>query len=69
MKEIIIKVKNMECHGCENRICNVIKNIEGVDNVNANYNNGIVKIIGDERLNLEDIKNKIQNLGFPIIGD
>ena len=37
MKETIIKVEGMVCNGCENRVQNALKNIEGVENVVADH--------------------------------
>ena len=31
MKEIILNVEGMACEGCENRIQNSLKNIEGIN--------------------------------------
>ncbi len=38
MKETTIKVKGMVCNGCENRVKNALKNIEGIEEVVANHN-------------------------------
>ena len=37
MKETIIKVEGMVCNGCENRVQNALKNIDGVENVVADH--------------------------------
>ena len=39
MKETIINVKGMVCNGCENRVKNALKTIDGVEDVEANYTN------------------------------
>ena len=31
MKEIVLKVNGMMCGGCENRVKNVVQNIDGVE--------------------------------------
>ena len=56
MKEVTINVKGMVCNGCENRIKNALKTIEGVENVSANHNTGIVSIT----LNNEVEKNVLE---------
>ena len=44
MSEIILNVKGMMCEGCENRVQNVIKDIDGVIDVIADHKTGTVKI-------------------------
>ncbi len=65
MNEIILKVEGMACEGCENRIQNAIKNMQGIENVVANYKEGTVKITANE-INLEKITEKIENIGFKV---
>lgn len=65
MKETIIKVQGMACGGCENRIQNALKNIEGIEKVVANHKEGTVTVIANETL-INDIKEKIEDLGFEV---
>ena len=44
MKEINLKVEGMMCTGCENRIQNAVKNMNGIKSVKADHTTGIVKI-------------------------
>ncbi len=67
MKEIYFKVDGMVCHGCEKRIQNVLETIDGVQNVTANYESGIVTVIFMNEVDENAIKEKIQNLGFDIV--
>lgn len=66
MKEIILKVEGMACTGCENRIQNSLKNKEGIKEVVANHKEGTVKIVA-EKINLEEIKEQIENIGFTVL--
>ena len=50
MKETTIKVKGMVCGGCENRIKNALSQIDGVENVEASHETGIVKVNADEKV-------------------
>lgn len=50
MKETNLIVNGMMCGGCENRVKNVIKNIEGVENVTADHNTGKVIVISDNEV-------------------
>lgn len=66
MKETIIKVQGMACEGCENRIQNALKNMEGIENVVANHKEGTVTITANETL-INSIKEKIEDLGFIVL--
>lgn len=66
MKEIIINVEGMMCEGCENRIQNALKNIEGIEDVIANHKDGTVTIIA-ENIDIEKIKEMIEDIGFVIL--
>ena len=66
MKETIIKVKGMVCGGCENRVQNALKTIEGIENVVADHNKGIVTITSKEEVELKTMEEKIEDIGFEV---
>ncbi len=66
MKETIIKVQGMACEGCENRIQNALKNMEGIEKVVANHKEGTVTVTANETL-INIIKEKIEDLGFEVL--
>lgn len=66
MKEIIIKVKGMVCNGCENRVQNVVSQVEGVEKVVANYKEGTVTITSATEIDQELIKERIEDIGFEV---
>ena len=66
MKETIINVKGMVCNGCENRVKNALKTIDGVEEVEANYKNGIVKVTSKEEVEESALKEKIEDIGFEV---
>ena len=67
--KIEIRISGMSCTGCENRVENVLKNIENVESVNANYNTGIVEIGTNDikDLNIDVIKETLEDLGYDIL--
>ena len=67
--KIEIRISGMSCTGCENRVENVLKNIENVESVNANYNTGIVEIGTNDIKNLDInvIKEALEDLGYDIL--
>lgn len=66
MKETIINVKGMVCNGCENRVKNALKTIDGVEDVEANYTNGIVKVTSKDEVEESSLKDKIEDIGFEV---
>ena len=67
--KIEIRISGMSCTGCENRVENVLKNVENVESVNANYNTGIVEIGTNDIKNLDInvIKEALEDLGYDIL--
>lgn len=69
MKNIIIKVEGMKCSGCENRIEKSLLNLDGIEKVNANHEKGIVEITLKEQINSNILKERLEILGFSVIGE
>lgn len=67
MKETNLIVKGMMCGGCENRVKNAIKNIEGVENVTADHNTGKVIVISDNEVSEEIIKETLEDIGYEVV--
>ena len=67
MKEIIIKVEGTVCNGCENRVQNALKTIEGVEKVEANHTNGTVIITSKDEVKKEILEEKIEDIGFEVV--
>ncbi len=66
MKELNIKVEGMVCNGCENRVQNAVKQIDGVENVVADYKTGTATITLSKDVRKEVIKEKIEDIGFEV---
>ena len=67
MKETNLIVNGMMCGGCENRVKNAIKNIEGVENVTADHNTGRVMVISDNEVSEEIIKEALEDIGYEVV--
>ena len=67
MKETNLIVNGMICGGCENRVKNAIKNIEGVENVTADHNTGKVIVISDNEVSEEIIKEALEDIGYEVV--
>lgn len=66
MKEIKLKINGMMCVGCENRVKSAVSLIEGVENVDADHNTGIVTVTSKEDVDISIIKEKIIDIGYEI---
>jgi len=69
METLIIKVAKMECVGCERRIQNSLKTIDGVSEVTADFKEGLVTVKKDKNVDKNVIYERIENLGFEVIKD
>lgn len=66
MKETIIKVEGMVCSGCENRVQNALKTLDGVENVVASHINRTVTITSKNEVSEGVMKEKIEDIGFSV---
>lgn len=66
MEEIVLNVEGMHCNGCENRVKNSLSQIDGVQVVKADHNNGTIAIKANSKINIDEIKEKIEDLGFEV---
>ena len=64
--EVVLKVEGMHCEGCENRIKNVLKTIEGIQKVNADHKTKEVVIKADENVDLNEVKERLTDIGFDV---
>lgn len=66
MKEIIINVEGMVCGGCENRVINALKSVDGVSEVIADHKTGVVKVSVKDDIAENILKDKIEDIGFNV---
>ncbi len=66
MDTLIIKVKGMVCNGCEKRIQNALKTMDGIEDVFADYKQELVTIKKNSEINKKVIYEKIEDLGFEV---
>ena len=69
MNEIILNVQGMHCEGCERRVNNALSEIDGVDEVIADHNKGTVTIKTNSKVDIDEIKEKIDDLGYEVKED
>lgn len=66
MKEIELKIEGMMCTGCENRVQNALKTIDGVEEVKANHEDGSVKIKANDNVEISTVKEKVEDIGYEV---
>lgn len=69
MNEITLNVQGMHCEGCERRINNVLSEIDGVNEVIADHNKETVTIKTNSKVDIDEIKEKIDDLGYEVKED
>lgn len=62
-----IKVKGMVCNGCENRVINALKTIDGVSDVSADYKQELVTVKKNSLVDINTIYEKIEDLDFEVV--
>ena len=67
MENIELKVGGMHCGGCSGRLNRALNNLDGVENAEANFETGIVKLAYNEsKVSLDTIKESITDAGFSV---
>lgn len=66
MKELILKVEGMMCIGCENRVQNVLKELEGIEEVIADHKKAQVTIKLNKDIDKNAIKAAIEDIGYDV---
>ena len=69
MKDIQLKVNGMVCGGCKKRVENALNAIDGIDEAVADYENGVVVIKANKEIDINVIKEKIEDIGFEVEGN
>jgi len=67
MNKIELNVKGMGCPMCEKKIENKLSENENIKACKANHKKGLVSIKYENELDLNNIKNIINELGYNVI--
>lgn len=65
--EEILKVEGMMCPHCEARVKQALEELTGVKEAVASHENGTVKVVFDENVSTEIIKNTIEKQGYKVL--
>lgn len=70
MQETKLFISGMSCAACVNRIEKVVGKLDGVDEISVNLANEQARLVYQEnRVSLEEIKQRIESLGFDVEGE
>lgn len=64
-----LKIQNLKCGGCANTIITKVSNIDQITDVNVNIEESTVTFTTTSEEDIENVKNKLSDLGYPIEGD
>ncbi|WP_178983697.1 heavy-metal-associated domain-containing protein [Winogradskyella helgolandensis] len=67
--ENTLKIQNLKCGGCANTIITQLSKLDGISEVQVNNDTDEVSFIASSENDLETVKNKLSQLGYPIDGD
>ena len=66
MEKIKLNVSGMVCGGCEKRVVNSLSTIDGVKEVIASHTEGTVIVKSERKIDENEIKERIEDLGFEV---
>jgi copper chaperone CopZ len=67
VKHRFINLENIECSGCEQQIEEELSKLEGISEVHYDSQNRRIEIVYDIlKIQLKDIENKLNELGYPL---
>lgn len=64
-----IKIQNLKCGGCANTIITQLNKLNGISNVLVNNETNAVSFDYASKTEVETVKNKLSDLGYPIEGE
>lgn len=67
--KISLSIQNLKCGGCAKTITDKLLDINDVSNVQVDTNLNTVSLNYSQESTLENIKNVLSNIGYPIFGE
>lgn len=67
--EKTLQIQNLKCGGCANTIITQLSKLEGISKVEVNNETDEVNFNYSSEVELESVKIKLSNLGYPMVGD
>lgn len=66
--KMIVKVNQMSCNHCKNRVEEILKNISGVENAEVNLDEKLAEVDYFGAIDENEIKEKINDAGYEFVG-
>jgi copper chaperone CopZ len=68
METLVLQVEGMTCTGCEQRVANVLRRVQGVREVSADHPTGRVEVrVGPELADREVLGERIEAAGYQVV--
>tara|TARA_R110002049_G_scaffold91642_2_gene228151 strand:- start:464 stop:739 length:276 start_codon:yes stop_codon:yes gene_type:complete len=64
-----LNIQNLKCGGCANTIVTQLSKLEGISEVEVNNDTHEVSFNTISEAEIETVKNKLSDVGYPIVGD
>lgn len=68
LNKMIVKVNQMSCNHCKNRVEEILKNISGVENAEVNLDEKLAEVDYFGAIDENEIKEKINDAGYEFVG-
>ena len=67
LNKMIVKVNQMSCNHCKNRVEEILKNISGIENAEVNLDEKLAEVDYFGAINENEIKEKINDAGYEFV--
>ena len=68
LNKMIVKVNQMSCNHCKNRVEEILKNISGIENAEVNLDEKLAEVDYFGAIDENEIKEKINDAGYKFVG-
>ena len=68
LNKMIVKVNQMSCNHCKNRVEEILKNISGIENAEVNLDEKLAEVDYFGAIDENEIKEKINGAGYEFVG-
>ncbi|MDU5342458.1 heavy metal translocating P-type ATPase [Anaerococcus vaginalis] len=68
LNKMIVKVNQMSCNHCKNRVEEILKNISGIENAEVNLDEKLAEVDYFGAIDENEIKEKINDAGYEFVG-
>lgn len=66
MERKTVSVTGMSCNGCEQNVKNALRNLEGVNRVEADHEANTVELAAEDDVTDDDVEAAIEHAGYDV---